>query len=190
MVRSVYTGSFKIDSFSKDIRLPPWEIRGLSIKTTVHRPDTVSVVVGGTDHPIAVDFNGILRLSNALTSVEERLSNFIQQESSSLRATGIQDDGRLVVPDHMGWVVTMWHFGVDGLTEFTGERFECTWEVGQNALIRAYTKDFRNGRTHIRLERQEYPRKSLAYAIEEKLNSISTRTYSPLGSLDEVPKNG
>ena len=33
-------------SFSKDIRLPPWEIRGLSIKTTVHKSDTVSVIVG------------------------------------------------------------------------------------------------------------------------------------------------
>ena len=49
------------------------------------------------------------------------------------------------------------------------KNFQCTWEVGQNALIRAYTKDFRNGKTRIRLERQEYPRKSLAYAIEEKL---------------------
>lgn len=77
----------------------------------------------------------------------------------------------------MGWIVTMWHFGVDGVTEYTGEKFSCTWEVGQNALIRAYTKDFRNGKTRIRLERQEYPRRSLAYAIEEKLNS-STRKDS------------
>ena len=163
------TASFKIDSYSKDIRLPSWEIRGLSIRTTVHRTDTVSVVVGGSYHPIAVDFNGIIRFSSALTRVEERLSNLLQ-ESISTTATGKQDDGRLLVPDHMGWIVTMWHFGVHGLTEFTGERFECSWEVGQYALCRAYTKDFRNGRTHIRLERQEYPRKSLAYAIEEKLN--------------------
>jgi hypothetical protein len=172
-------GSFKINSFSKDIRLPVWEIRGLSIKTTIHHKDTVSVIVGASYHPIAVDFNGIIRLSNALTSVEERLSNLIQQESSmSSIAIGRQDGSGLLVPDHMGWVVTMWHFGVDGLTEFTGEKFSCTWEVGQNVLTRAYTKDFRNGRTrtHIRLERQEYPRKSLACAIEEKLNS-STRTY-------------
>jgi hypothetical protein len=77
----------------------------------------------------------------------------------------------------MGWIVTMWHFGVDGVTEYTGEKFSCTWEVGQNALIRAYTKDFRNGNTRIRLERQECPRKSLACAIEEKL--YSTRT-SPI----------
>ena len=162
--------SFKIDSVSKDVRLPEWEIRDLSVKTTVHRTDTVSVVVGGSYHPIAVDFNGIIRLSNAMTSVEERLSNSIQESSTS---TGKQDDTRLV-PDHMGWIVTMWHFGVDGLTEYAGEKFSCTWEVGQNALIRAYTKDFRNGKTHVRLERQEYPRKSLACAIEEKINLTSS----------------
>jgi hypothetical protein len=172
------TASFKIDSFSKDIRLPSWEIRGLIIKTTVHRTDTVSVVVAGSYYPIAVDFNGIIRLSNALTSVEERLTNLIQESSMSSTAIGRQDDGGLLVPDHMGWVVTMWHFGVDGLTEFTGERFECSWEVGEDAIIRAYTKDFRNGKTHIRLERQEYPRISLACAIEEKLNLTSTRTWS------------
>jgi len=167
------TGSFKINSFSKDIRLPPWVIRGLSINTMIHHSDTVSVVVAGSYHPIAVDFNGIIRLSNALTSVEERLSNLIRESSMSSTA-GKQNDAHLLVPDHMGWIVTMWHFGVDGLTEFTGERFECMWEVGQNALIRAYDKDFRNGRRHIRLEKQEYPRKSLACAIEEKLNSTST----------------
>jgi hypothetical protein len=167
------TGSFKIDSFSKDIRFPVWEIRGLRFNTTVHHSDTVSVVVGGSYHPIAVDFSGIIRLSNALTSVEERLSNLIQQEfGMSSTATGKQDgSGRLVVPDHMDWIVTMWHFGSDGVTEYTGESFSCTWEVGQNALIRAYTKDFRNGKTHVRLERQEYPRRSLADAIEEKLSS-------------------
>jgi hypothetical protein len=169
------TGSFKINSFSKDIMLPVWELRGLSIKTTIHHKNTVSVVVAGSYYPVAVDFNGIIRLSNALTSIEERLSNIIREFVGSM-ATGKQDDAHLLVPDHMGWIVTMWHFGADGLTEFTGKRFECTWEVGQNVLIRAYTKDFRSGRTHIRLERQEYPRKSLACAIEEKLNS-STRTY-------------
>jgi RecA/RadA recombinase len=94
------TTSFKINSVSKDIRLPEWDIRGLSVKTTVHRTDTVSVVVGGSYHPIAVDFNGIIRLSNALTSVEERLSNLIQSSTSTVR----QDDGT-DVPDHMGWLL-------------------------------------------------------------------------------------
>jgi hypothetical protein len=56
-------------------------------------------------------------------------------------------------------------------------------------LFRAYTKDFRGGRTHIRLERQECPRTSLACAIEEKLNSASTRTWSaPYRSLSNGPQ--
>jgi hypothetical protein len=43
----------------------------------------------------------------------------------------------------------MWHFGSDSLNEYTGERFESTWEDGENALLRIYTKDL-NGGTRIR----------------------------------------
>jgi len=162
--------TFKIDAISKDIRLPRWHIKDLALRVTVHRTNTISVIVGGSYHPVAIDFNGIIRLSNALTIVEERLSKLIQ-ECNGL--SGKQDSP--LVPDHLGWIVTMWHFGIDGLIEYTGEKFSCTWEVGQNALIRAYTKDFENGKTRIRLERQEYPRRNLADAIEEKLNSSTNR---------------
>lgn len=154
---------FKIDPISKDIRLPAWEIRGLTLKTTIHRSDTVSVVVGGSYNPVAVDFNGIIRLSDSLTVVEERLGTIIHECNKG--------EGTLVVPYHMGWTVTLWHFGIDGVTEYAGEKFSCTWEVAQNSLIRVYTKDFRNGKTRIRLERQENPDKVLSQAIEEKLNS-------------------
>lgn len=155
--------NFKIDPISKDIRLPAWEIRDLTLKTTIHRTDTVSVVVGGSYNPIAVDFNGIIRLSDSLTVVEERISTIIRECNKG--------EGTLVVPYHMGWTVTLWHFGIDGVTEYAGEKFSCSWEVAQNSLIRAYTKDFRNGKTRIRLERQENPDKVLSEAIEEKLNS-------------------
>jgi hypothetical protein len=36
-------------------------------------------------------------------------------------------------------------------------------------LITAYTKDWKDGTTRIRIEKQEYPKKSLAEALEEKL---------------------
>jgi hypothetical protein len=70
----------------------------------------------------------------------------------------------------------MWHFGVDASVEYTGEKFSATWEVGEHALIRAYSKEtveaqgsaIRN-RNIIRLERQEYPSKTLQDAIQEKL---------------------
>lgn len=171
IVRWIWTvlsanSTFKIDPVSKDIRLPVWQINDLILRTTIHRTDTVSVAVGGSYNPIAVDFNGIIRLSNALTIVEERLSKIIH-DCSKLQ---VQEETSFV-PGHMGWIVTMWHFGIDGVTEYTGEKFSCSWEVAQNALIRAYPKDFKNGKTRIRLERQEYPSRSLAEAIEEKLNS-------------------
>jgi hypothetical protein len=35
----------------------------------------------------------------------------------------------------------MWHFGADALIEYTGEKFSCTWEVGNNALVRVYSKE-------------------------------------------------
>ncbi|MGC2680568.1 MAG: hypothetical protein WA323_01790, partial [Candidatus Nitrosopolaris sp.] len=95
--------TLKIDSVSKDIRLPVWHKRDLVLRTTIHRTDTVSVVVGGSYYPIAVDFNGIIRLSNALTSVEERISILIWESSM---VTGKQEDGRLV-PDHMGTLGSM-----------------------------------------------------------------------------------
>ena len=79
--------TLKIDSVSKDIRLPVWQIRDLVLRTTFHRTDTVSVVVGGSYHPIAVDFNGIIRLSNALTSVEERISRLIWEIRHGNRKT-------------------------------------------------------------------------------------------------------
>jgi hypothetical protein len=63
----------------------------------------------------------------------------------------------------------MWHFGADASVEYTGEMFSATWNVGENALIRAYSKVMKDDKARIRLERQEYPRKTFAYAIEEKL---------------------
>jgi hypothetical protein len=67
----------------------------------------------------------------------------------------------------------MWHFGADSLVEYTGEKFAVTWEVGQNALVRAYTKAMKDKKTRIRLERQEYPNKTFPEIMEEKLNANS-----------------
>jgi hypothetical protein len=63
----------------------------------------------------------------------------------------------------------MWHFGIDSITEYAGDKFSATWGVGQNALIRAYSKDMKDQGRKVRLERQEYPNKFFADAIEEKL---------------------
>ena len=88
----------------------------LTIKTTIHHTDTVSVIVACSLNPVAVDVNGVVRLSNALTRVEERLLRYIECAPPSLSLSSI--------PDHNSWIVTMWHFGYDSPDEYTGEKFE------------------------------------------------------------------
>jgi hypothetical protein len=51
------------------------------------------------------------------------------------------------------------------------KKFEVTWEVAENVLVRVYTKDLKEKGTRIRLERQEYPNKSFVEAVDEKLNT-------------------
>jgi hypothetical protein len=72
----------------------------------------------------------------------------------------------------MNWIVTMWHFGADASILYKGELFHASWEVAQSALIAVYSKQWKDGKWRIRKERQEYPKKSLAEAFDEKLNLV------------------
>ena len=71
------TSQVTVDPTSKDIRLKTCEIDGLLIKTTIHKTDTITVIVACSWSPVAIDISGIIRLSNALTRVDERLSKLI-----------------------------------------------------------------------------------------------------------------
>jgi hypothetical protein len=115
---------------SKDISIDPIVTHDLIIQVTVHHTDTVSVIVVCSLNPIAIDFKGLVHLSNALTRVEERLLRYVDSAPVSLS----------FIPDHDSWTVTMWHFGSDSLNEYTGEKFEVAREEGENALMRIYTK--------------------------------------------------
>jgi hypothetical protein len=170
-----------VNSKSKDILLSVWKIRDLLVKATIHRTDTVSVVIGCSLNPVVLDINGIIRLTNALSIVEERLSRVVmgsrRTESSSImgdiNSSGERhrDRDTITVPAHSDWTVIMWHFGADALVEYSGEKFSVTWETAENVLIRAYSKEMNDKRgTRIRLERQEYPKATLADLIEQKIN--------------------
>jgi hypothetical protein len=125
----------------------------------------VSVVVGCSYAPIATDIGGVNRLSNELTRVEERISHLVD-DNGKVTPSGYES---LPIPENDGWLATMWHFGADASIEHTGEKFSAACEVGENALIRAYSKLMKDGKTRIRLERQEYPNKSVVDAVTDKL---------------------
>ncbi|MGA9845466.1 MAG: hypothetical protein WBQ25_24475, partial [Nitrososphaeraceae archaeon] len=99
---------FKLNPRNKDIRLPGICVDDLLIGVTIHRSDTVSVIVSCSYSPIAIDIAGIIRLSNSLTRIEERLANYMEQ-SGLLLGLGSKED--LTIPNHMTWIVKMWHLG-------------------------------------------------------------------------------
>jgi hypothetical protein len=135
----------KPNDVSKDIFLDPSATHDLIIKTTIHHTDTVSVMVACSLNPVAVDLKGLLRLSNALTRVEERLLRYVECEPLSLSLSASSP-----IQDHNSWTVTMWYFGKDSYKEYTGEKFEVAWDEGENALMRIYTKDLKTQGTRIR----------------------------------------
>lgn len=160
----------RFNPISKDILFKIFRIDGLTIRITIHRTDTISVIIGCSSSPIAVDASGILRLTNALRTVREGLLNAIIESGQALQ------NSKLVIPCVMDWIVTMWHFGADALITYKGEKFSASWEVGQNALLAVYSKEWkRKGKrpeNRIRIELQELPKKSLLEALEDKRNLI------------------
>jgi hypothetical protein len=123
---------------------------------TVHRTDTVTVIAACSDNPVVVDTCGLIRLSTALTRVEERLSRIVD-ECGNLLPDGYES---IPIPTNDRRLVTMWHFGHDSSLEYAGPRFCTTWKDGQSALARAYSKVTRS-RIVLRNELQQYPQKSL-----------------------------
>ena len=176
---------YAVNTKSKDILLRAWETNGLLTKVTIHRTDTVSVVIGCSLNPIAIDINGVIQLTNLLSVVEDRLSRIVEGPHAykNTVVTGGADSpsdwyrhvpgcGHVrghTIPSYSQWIVTMWHFGADALIEYSGEKFNVTWETAEK-VIRAYDKLMADNKTRIRLERQEYPKATLADLIEQKIN--------------------
>jgi hypothetical protein len=52
---------------NKDVCIPAWRFGDLLARTVVHKSDTVSVSIACSLAPVALNFNGINELSNALT---------------------------------------------------------------------------------------------------------------------------
>jgi hypothetical protein len=119
-----------VDPISKDIRLQTCEIDGLLIRLTIHKTDTITVIVACSCQPIAIDISGIIRLSNALTRVEERLSKLVHDCLCISADNGsiTHNQQEVIIPTHNDWIVTLWHFGTDSLVRYAGEKFEVTWE--------------------------------------------------------------
>ena len=110
---------YQIQSKSKDISLPVANISNLRISMCVHRTNIISISIGCSNSPIAVDVDGVIRLSN--------------DEKNTVN---------IIIPDHMDWIVTMWHFGADALAEYSGKENHRRWGKAEAILITIYAKEW------------------------------------------------
>lgn len=167
--------TFKLNSFSKDIRLGKWKINDNDIYAlvTIHRTNTVSIVINCSYHPFPLNISGIIDLSNVLTRIEERISKMIHDSLNEIIFSNVMERPEIIIPSYKDWIVTMWHFGADSLVEFSGEKFSMKWKIAEKIMIQAYSKVFKNKKSRIRLERHESPNKRFFEAIEEKINNYN-----------------
>ena len=135
----------------------------LEVAVTIHHTNTVSVAISCSFKPIAVDIPDILPLCEALTRTEINLASTIENYCKR------NDLHVITIPRYTKWIVTMWHFGVDTIQEYTRKEFEVTFGDGISDLYRVYTKRMKDGRNRVRSESQQYPDQEYADAIVRKL---------------------
>ena len=126
---------FHRNNRSKDIIISSWRKDNAIVGATIHKTDTVSVTIGCSLEPIPLDFNGIIRFFTILARSRERLE--IVLDSSTVD----WDKMTQSIPDYGKWIITMWHFGRDGLLEYAGEKFWTTIANAQHILTRVYSKE-------------------------------------------------
>lgn len=73
------------------------------------------------------------------------------------------------MPNHISWIVKMWHFGQDALTSYSDEKFDMSWEDRSNVFHHIYSKAYGNKKMKFTKEVQEYPNKPLQSAFIDKL---------------------
>ena len=160
----------EIRAVSKDLVLPVMALEnGIRGRITIHKNDTVSVILSCSESPITFNIERLVTLTCSLARLEERLRSLIdaalqqhqqdlyflpsttiatngQQNSATVTATSSMTPSKiaanaLIVREYSSWIVTMWHIGLDSLERYAGEKFEVAWKDFTGEWIRVYSKE-------------------------------------------------
>ena len=146
-----HEGMNKRNHSLKKVFLLDYEIRA----TVLVYPDKLQIDLGCTFEPILYDIEGAIRLSFVLG----RLYTLLQLYSN-FKAS--------IVPIEE-WIITHFHFGIDGVEEYNGPAFHVTFNDFAAGLIRFYSKK-KGKKRYPRLETVVTPKTSLSDELRKMIN--------------------
>lgn len=134
----------EINPHNKGIQFTYHDIHKFSIVLSIYPTDTCQVVIGCSESPILLTFEGVNKLTTTLCRIEERLSKLCVRTS-------------IHVPNYNYWTITLWHIGKDSISEYAGKMFHCEWSLAEQMILRIYSKTMQKKKKIVRIERQEKP---------------------------------
>jgi hypothetical protein len=155
-------GTYPFNEKSKAITLPTvgWS-KGRILKPFLQCNGTVLAYLKCSNCPVEVSIEGLVSLASFLGGIRTRLVE--------LNISSNPQSEPFIVPQVENWVVTQWHYGRDGIREFSGPALNVTFKTWCNKLARIYLKN-NNKLLKGRLEIIEVPRKPLPQVFEDKIN--------------------
>ena len=117
----------------------------LKFKITFYPNNTCNISIACSNDPILLNFVGVNKLATILCRIEERLSHLCINSSS------------IQVPNYNSWIITLWHMGRDSISEYSGEKFHCQWNIAEQIILRIYSKTLENKTNKVRIEVQYNP---------------------------------
>ena len=133
----------EINPHNKGIRFPYTNINNFTIIISVYPTDTCQIVIGCSENPILLNFEGVNRLTTTLCRIEERLSN-------------LSNNFSITIPCYKYWIMTLWHIGKDSISEYSGKMFHCEWNLAEQMILRIYSKTIEK-KNKVRIEIQQNP---------------------------------
>jgi hypothetical protein len=162
--------TFDKEDYSGDIRpFKCWNVNNASIQITIHKSNTVSVILACSQEPFPLDLSGIVAFFSTLSDIHGLLVGVML----SIYGQKINEIENRTIPPLSDWTIKMWHFGRDSLIEYSGKDVHDTVERAKHVLERVYPKIIKSKRI-LRHEFQEYPNKTVFDAIEDKLNYVNS----------------
>jgi len=151
---------YEINPINHVIKLPiPIYDNNITVMAIVY-PKTIQIDIGCTFKPFVYDIQGMIKLTTFLGRIYQYLL-LIARESS--------------LSDVLSWVITHYHFGIDGSKTYSGKSFHRTFEDMSCGFIRFYSKKLLDGNLILRLEQIHSPKTTLNQEIEKMIlqNSVT-----------------